>query len=104
VLHDYPDIWVPGAEINLWSAVVEQAIADSTSRTMTDEAQQDRAEARAWLVGGCSDFQFVCTAAGLDPDAAQAGFLALAARGWPRPKSARTRVTRFDDHEEFENV
>jgi hypothetical protein len=101
---EWPDIWVPGAETALWTAVIDQAIADSTSRTMTDEAQQDHAEAREWLVGGGPDLEFVCTAAGLDPAAAQAGFIKLAARGWLRPKSARVRVSSFDDHEELENA
>jgi hypothetical protein len=63
---------------------------------MSEQAQQDRGEARAWLVGGCPDFQFVATAAGLDPGAARDGFLKLAARGWPRQKRARVTCEDWD--------
>jgi hypothetical protein len=101
---DYPDISVPGAEIRLWSAVIAQALHDATCPHETDEARQDRDDARCWLTGNDTDFSLVCHLAGLEPDAVCEAVLKMAALGWPHKKPARTRVTNFDDHEELENA
>jgi hypothetical protein len=106
VSHDevYTDDWPADAAIRLWSTVISQALHDASCPHESDEARQDRDEAREWLLGDGHDFRLVAHLAGLDPDAVREAAVKMAARGWPRPQSARTRVTSFDDHEEFSDA
>jgi hypothetical protein len=71
--------------IELWRAVISQAITDACHPGQSDEAQRDRDEARRWLTGGSRDLALVCHLALLDPDAVMESALRMAANGWSRP-------------------
>jgi hypothetical protein len=58
----------------LWAAVVTQAVLDATGRSSYNRAEyrrdgDPRLEAREWIEQGGPDFQAVCHAAGVCPDA-----------------------------------
>lgn len=59
-------------DVNLWCAVISQALDDATMPVCHSRSAADRHEAREWLTSGEPDFLKACTAAGLDPDAVRA--------------------------------
>jgi len=77
------------AETTLWRAVVHRAFLDATQdldrlKPGMDRrrAETERAQARAWLLGGSIDFIEVCAMASLDADRTRAQARAVAANGW----------------------
>ena len=54
-------------EINLWRAVIDQALQDFLSNDKTPEAARHRQRAAVWLRGHSEDFWEVCYLAHLDP-------------------------------------
>jgi hypothetical protein len=76
-------------EKTLWRAVVHRAFLDATQdlerlKLGMDRrrAETERAQARAWLLGGGTDFLEVCAMASLDGDKTRAQARAVAANGW----------------------
>lgn len=94
------DLDAASPEVELWRAVVAQAISDATAtvrpkhgkrsispdkaeaRQVIGAALVQRDEARAWLLGNSRDFQDVCHMARLDPDAVRAKAERLKRFGW----------------------
>lgn len=56
-------------DANLWQSVLLRAVMDALSESTGREARRDKRDADRWLRHGGSDFAFVCTNAGFDPDA-----------------------------------
>lgn len=54
-------------EINLWIAVLTQAVMDACSKSAQREARYYRRDAIDWLTSNSKDFQFVCINAGMEP-------------------------------------
>jgi hypothetical protein len=78
-MHDTPD---NAPERRLYQAVVAVAVEDACYGGCKRDRRRERDQARAWLLGGGKDFQFVCHAAGLDPDDIRENAERLAERGW----------------------
>lgn len=57
------------AERDLWQAVVTLAISDATSTSDSYQAKIERRNAQDWITSNGWHFKFVCTQAGLDPEA-----------------------------------
>lgn len=66
-------------EQELWIAVLGQAIEDATGRASYNRAEyrngDPRLEAREWIMQAGPDFQAVCLAAGVDPDAVRSAVI-----------------------------
>jgi hypothetical protein len=94
----------PSREKALWACVLGQAINDALGRASYNPKEYRRdggtydphLEARQWIEQGGPDFQAVCHAAGLDPDAVRDAVLAgrvgppHLATDRPRRRIART--------------
>jgi hypothetical protein len=52
---------------SLWSAVITQALTDARSNSKKKELRKYKAEGKAWLFGGSTDFETVCIMAGMNP-------------------------------------
>jgi len=55
-------------EINLWRAVITQAVTDAVSQSAKKDMQYEKSQARCWLEGRTQDFHTVCYYAGRDPN------------------------------------
>lgn len=76
-------------ETTLWRAVVHRAFLDATQdlerlKPGMDRrrAETERAQARAWLLGGGIDFVEVCAMASLDATRTRSQARAVAENGW----------------------
>lgn len=74
-------------EVQLWSAVLMQALLDATSSATASEmgaGRVNRHRARRWLRSNCHDFQRVCVMAGINPDVMKARADQMSKAGWHR--------------------
>jgi len=89
------------SEFHIWRAVITQAIADATNKSMDRRELRARDEARQWFQDDSADFRRVCVFADLEPDAVRACALDLidkhdsntVQRPSPPPKPARERIS-----------
>ena len=62
-----PSYYCVEPEINLWRAVIDQAVQDWTDPNAPGAKRPDRKRAQVWLRGTSKDFWEVCNLACLDP-------------------------------------